>query len=208
MSSAFITFEGIEGAGKSTQIQHLQRFLEGQGREVIVTREPGGSENAEKIRALLVAGGTDDWEAVSECLLVNAARADHLRRLIRPALVAGKTVLCDRFMDSTRAYQGAAGGLDMAHLSAMEAAVVGKTRPDLTLIFDLDVETGLSRAGKRGGDDRFERKGSAYHEAVRQGFLEIAAAEPERCAVIDAGTSQDDVAAAVRQALQSRGLSG
>mgnify|MGYP001544869033 CR=1 FL=1 len=193
MSGIFITFEGVEGAGKSTQISHLASWLSDAGNEVLTTREPGGAPQAEQIRQLLVTGSTDSWTDMGECLLMNAARAEHLARTIRPALEAGKSVLCDRFMDSTRAYQGGAGGIDMLALLQIEAAVVGSTIPDLTLIFDLPVAAGLERARVRGGEDRFEKKGAHYHEKVRAAFLQIAEDEPDRCHVINADQSPDDV---------------
>ncbi|MCI5048687.1 MAG: dTMP kinase [Aquisalinus sp.] len=193
MSGIFITFEGVEGAGKSTQISHLASWLSDAGHEVLTTREPGGAPQAEQIRQLLVTGSTDSWTDMGECLLMNAARAEHLARTIRPALDAGKTVLCDRFMDSTRAYQGGAGGIDMSALLKIEAAVVGPMVPDLTLIFDLPVTAGLERARVRGGEDRFEKKGAQYHEKVRAAFLQIAEHEPDRCHVINADQSPDDV---------------
>ncbi|MCI5043293.1 MAG: dTMP kinase [Aquisalinus sp.] len=193
MSGIFITFEGVEGAGKSTQISTLASWFADVDHDVLTTREPGGAPQAEQVRQLLVTGDTDNWTDISECLLMNAARAEHLARTIRPALDAGKTVLCDRFMDSTRAYQGGAGGIDMSSLLQIEAAVVGSTIPDLTLIFDLPVAAGLERARVRGGEDRFEKKGVKYHEKVRASFLSIAKNEPERCRVINADQSPDNV---------------
>ena len=146
----FITFEGGEGAGKSTQVGLLAMRLAAQGRDVVRTREPGGSPGGEAIRALLVTGGADRWSATTETLLMNAARCDHIERVIAPALQRGAVVICDRFADSTRAYQGAAGGAAPELIAALEAAVVGDTRPDLTFILDLPVEIGLARAAGRG----------------------------------------------------------
>lgn len=212
MGGLFITFDGLEGSGKSTQIIRLKDWLEQAGCQVITTREPGGTQNAETLRNLLVSGDTASWSPVSECLIMNAARADHLERLIRPALTEGKIVLCDRFMDSTRAYQGGGGQLAMADILAIEHSVVGQTIPDLTFIFDLDPAIGLERAGKRnadkGSEDRFERKGLEYHEAVRKVFRDIAAAETDRCVLIDAAQPIDDVTSFMREALQSRGIPG
>jgi dTMP kinase len=204
MQGLFITFEGVEGAGKSTQIKLLADYLKTEDREVICTREPGGTESAERIRDLLVNGAPEDWSDMTECLLMNASRAQHLDELIRPALAEGKVVLCDRFMDSTRAYQGGAGGIDMVRLMQIEHAVVGNTVPDITFIFDLSADVGLERARARGGDDRFERKGIAYHERVRAAFLDIARGEPKRCVVLDAGASVENVTAQIHEALENR----
>lgn len=191
----FITFEGGEGTGKSTQIAKLESRLRGQGLDVLSTREPGGSPQAEAIRDVVVSGDTGRWSALAETLLVNAARDSHLRETIRPALASGRIVLCDRFMDSTRAYQGAAGGVNTEIVNLLEKLVVGDTRPRLTLIFDLDPEHGLARA--KTTENRFERKGRAFHERLRSAYLEIAKAEPQRCKIIDAATAPEHVAAAV-----------
>lgn len=207
---AFITFEGGEGAGKSTQIGRLAATLRARsGRAVCVTREPGGSARAEEIRAALLDGIAKPYGPFAEALLFCAARIDHLDRLIRPALRRGETVLCDRFIDSTRAYQGAAGGLDPGIVAALERVVVGPTRPDLTLILDLPPETGLGRAAERGagtgrGADRFEAESLDFHTRLREAFLAIARAEPERCAVIDASQDPDSVEAAIRGAVAAR----
>ena len=205
----FITFEGGEGAGKSTQLRRLAAGLtdrlSGSGRGVVATREPGGSAGAEAIRSLLVEGAADRWSAMAETLLLYAAREDHMRRTIRPALAEGAVVLCDRFADSTRAYQGAAGGVDPAMLDALEAAVLGDTRPDLTLILDLPAATGLHRAiGRGGAEARFESKGLEFHERLRAGFLAIARAEPARCAVIDADRTVEAVAADIDDIIATR----
>jgi dTMP kinase len=201
----FITFEGGEGAGKSTQLKRLVAHLEAQGRGVVATREPGGSPGAEDIRALVLQGQADRWSPTTETLLMYAARRDHVERVIRPALADGRWVVCDRFFDSTRAYQGAGGGVDPVFISALETHVVEATRPDLTLIFDLPVSEGLARAHARAGHEmRFESKGLAFHERLREGFLVIARAEPDRCAVIDAAGSPDEVEARVWAAVQER----
>jgi dTMP kinase len=201
----FISFEGGEGAGKSTQIRRLAARLEGLGRPVALTREPGGSQGAESLRDLLVRGETDRWSAVAETLILYAARADHLERRIRPALGQGAWVLCDRFADSTRAYQGAGGGASAELIAALEQAVIGRDWPELTLILDLPPAVGLTRAVERGGvEQRFERKGLAFHERLRAGFLEIAAAEPQRCRVIDADDAVEEVAQAVWAAVSDR----
>lgn len=201
----FITFEGGEGAGKSTQIRRLAERLRACARDVVLTREPGGSPGAESIRELLLNGETDRWSPLTEALLMNAARRDHIERVIAPALARGAVVLCDRFADSTRAYQGAGGAVDPAVIAQLETAVVGEVRPHLTLIFDLPVAEGLRRAlSRNGGEERFEAKGAAFHERLRAAYLDIAAAEPERCVVIDAMATIDAVEAAVLAAVETR----
>jgi dTMP kinase len=204
-SGRFITFEGGEGAGKSTQLKRLVARLEGLGHAVVATREPGGSPGAESIRDLVLNGAADRWSPTTETLLMYAARRDHIERVIRPALARGAWVVCDRFADSTRAYQGAAGGTDPGLIAALETHILEATRPDLTLVFDFPPETGLARALARpGAEARFESKGMDFHERLRAGFLAIAAAEPERCAVIDAQGSLDEVEAAVWRAVEQR----
>ena len=199
----FITFEGGEGGGKSTQIKALAARLtapdvHGAVREVVLTREPGGSVGAEAIRDLLVNGPPERWSAITETLLMYAARRDHLERVIRPALERGAVVLCDRFADSTRAYQGAAGGAPQQLIADLERDVLQGTLPDLTLILDLPVEEGLKRAFGRGGAEaRFEAKGADFHQRLRQAYADIAEAEPERCVVINAAREMDTVAAAI-----------
>ncbi len=200
----FISFEGGEGAGKSTQIRRLADTLQASGHDVVVTREPGGSPGAEAIRDLLVNGAADRWSPVTESLLMYAARRDHLERLIRPALARGAIVLCDRFADSTRAYQGAGGDAPATLISALEAHVLGGTVPVLTLILDLPAEVGLKRAEARGGAARFESKGLAFHERLRAGYLEIARQEPERCVVINADAELDAVTAAISDVVAQR----
>jgi dTMP kinase len=200
MSGIFITFEGGEGSGKSTHLARLAARLRGQGKTVVQTREPGGTEGAEAIRALLVNGEINRWTAKAEALLNYAAREMHLVNLIRPALARGDVVICDRFMDSTRAYQGYAGGWDQQSIADLERGIVGETRPVRTLIFDLDPSLGLARAkgrGIAGAEDRYERKGLAFHHKLRDGFLEIARHDPARCRVIDASQTVEQVEAAV-----------
>ena len=205
----FISFEGGEGAGKTTQIRRLAARLEPVVGEVVLTREPGGSAGAEALRELLVRGATDRWSPLSETLILYAAREDHLERLIRPALARGAWVLSDRFADSTRAYQGAGGGAPVDFIIALESAVVGAARPDLTLILDLPVDEGLARATARGGgEERFERKERSFHERLRQGFLDIAQAEPHRCIVIDATAPPDAVAERIWRSVGARLLAG
>ena len=192
----FITFEGGEGSGKSTQIKLLAERLMSLGKLVVSTREPGGTPDGEEVRNLLVTGEAGRWSAEAETLLNYAARDNHLNMIIRPALLAGKTVLCDRFMDSTRAYQGYAGACTFHLIDELERSIVGATRPDITLIFDLDPVVGLERATKqgKGKEDRFERMGLAFHQRLRAGFLEIAAQNTGRCRVINAAQSIDKVA--------------
>lgn len=183
----FITIEGGEGAGKSTQIGVLADFLRRRGIDVVVTREPGGAPGAEQIRRLLVEGSVERWSPLVETLLHFAARRDHLERTVWPALERGAWVVSDRFADSTLAYQGYGHGVDPADIQQIYRITVGAFRPDLTVILDLPVETGLARALSRSGNEtRYERMDRAFHERLRQGFLNIAAAEPARCAVIDA----------------------
>ncbi|HLZ84029.1 MAG TPA: dTMP kinase [Caulobacteraceae bacterium] len=201
----FITFEGGEGGGKSTQIRRLAERLAATGREVVTTREPGGSPGAEAIRALLVTGEAERWSPITETLLINAARRDHIERLIGPALARGAMVLCDRFADSTRAYQGAGGGASEALITSLESAVLGGLKPDLTLILDLPADMGLVRASGRGGaETRFETKPLDFHARLRAAFLAIAEAEPERCVLIDASRDEATVAAAVWSWVKSR----
>lgn len=201
----FITFEGGEGTGKSTQAALLAERLRASGREVVQTREPGGSPGAEVLRGLLVSGEGDRWSPLAETLLMYAARADHLDRVIRPALDRGAWVVCDRFADSTRAYQGAGGGAPEDLIEILDARVVGGDQPDLTLVFDLAVEAGLARAADRGGDEaRFEGKGAEFHQRLGDAFRSIAAAHPDRCVLIDAEGDRDAVSERVWTAVQAR----
>lgn len=210
MRGRFITFEGGEGAGKSTQIRLLAQALEARGQRVVTTREPGGAPGAEAVRALLVTGDTGRWDPVAETLLHYAARRDHLIRTVRPALDAGAWVLSDRFNDSTLAYQGFGQGMARCDLDALYALVAKGLRPDMTFILDLPVAVGLARAGHRNGpaatgnEDRYERMGTDFHDRLRAGFLSIAAAEPDRCAVIDATGGVEAVHAAILAALDAR----
>lgn len=201
----FITFEGGEGSGKSTQAARLVERLRGRHLDVLQTREPGGSPGAEEIRNLALNGDAGRWSPTTETLLMYAARSDHLERTIRPALADGRWVVCDRFADSSRAYQGAGGGVPQSFIETLDAAIVADTQPDLTLIFDLPVELGLERAFGRGlFETRFESKGLAFHERLRAGFREIAAAHPERCVIIDADGDLDTVEARVWAAIAGR----
>lgn len=201
----FITLEGGEGAGKSTQIRLLADALRGIGIDVVTTREPGGSPGAEAVRDLLVNGDPGRWLPVSEAMLLSAARHDHVMRTIRPALDAGQWVLCDRFADSTMAYQGFGHGLDRTMLTVLRDIAVAGTMPDLTLILDIDPVQGLARAAaRRGGEDRYERMQVAFHERLRNGYQAIAKAEPERCALIDASIGIDAIQAAIRATVTDR----
>lgn len=201
----FITFEGGEGTGKSTQVARLVERLRSRDMEVLQTREPGGSDGAEDIRNIALNGDPGRWSALTETLLMFAARSDHLERTIRPALEAGRWVVCDRFADSSRAYQGAGGGTPAAFIETLDAAIVGDTQPDLTLVFDLPVEVGLERAFGRGlFETRFESKGLEFHERLRRGFRDIAAAHPERCVMVDAEGDPETVEARVWAAVEAR----
>jgi dTMP kinase len=197
----FITFEGGEGTGKSTQIRVLAEQLRVQGHTVTATREPGGTDEAEAIRTLLVNGSTERWSAEAEALLNYAARDSHIRQVIKPALQRGEFVLCDRFMDSTRAYQHYAGGCSAELIDILERSVVTSMQPTLTIILDLEPAIGLARAKSRGEDagDRFERKGKDFHDRLRKGFLEIARLHPKRCVVFDASKSVHEIAQQVEQ---------
>jgi dTMP kinase len=204
----FVSFEGGDGAGKSTQIGRLADYLRARGKTVRVTREPGGTVNAEAIRALMVEGQAERWSALAEALLMYAARADHLERVIRPALARGEVVITDRFADSTMAYQGIAGGLGESVIGPLHQAVVGSDDPDLTLILDLSPEVGLRRARGRGvAGTRFESKGGAFQESVRSAFLKIARDNPDRCVVIDAAADEASVAATIAKVIGERLLS-
>lgn len=201
----FITFEGGEGAGKSTQVRRLADRLEAAGHQVTATREPGGAAGAEEIRRLLVTGAADRWTPMAEALLHFAARADHLARTVRPALARGTWVLSDRFADSTMAYQGYGHELGREAIETLHRLVVGDTNPDLTLILDLPAEVGLARAAARAGhENRYEEMDLAFHERLRNAFLDIAAREPDRCAVIDASRAPDAVAADIWRTVETR----
>lgn len=192
----FITFEGGEGVGKSTQIKRLAETLRRKNHRTVVTREPGGSGGAEAVRHVLLSGAAEPFGPLMEALLFAAARADHVEQVIRPATARGDVVLCDRFIDSSRVYQGAAGGVDAAAMALIQGTAVNGMTPDMTLVFDLDPAEGMRRAAARrglGDPDRFEKDGIKVHRDRREAFLAIAAAEPERCIVIDASGSPDAV---------------
>jgi len=202
----FITFEGGEGAGKSTQIARLAESLRAMGHEVVVTREPGGSPGAEALRHVILSGAAEPFGPAMEAILFAAARADHVDQVIRPAVERGAIVLCDRFMDSSRVYQGVTGDLDPAFMGTLEKVTVAGMVPDLTLILDLDPEEGLRRAARRRGSevaDRFEKEALEIHRRRREAFLEIARAEPQRCVVVDASRAPAKVATAIVKAVHA-----
>jgi dTMP kinase len=207
MRGKFITFEGGEGTGKSTQAAMLARQLESFGIAVQVTREPGGSPGAEIIRHVLLSGAAKPLGADVEAMLFAAARDDHVRCTILPALERGKWVICDRFADSTRVYQGILGNVDQRIIKSLERVSIGDLAPDLTVILDVPVSLSVGRAGQRRGSsepDRFEAENAEFHEQLRKGFLDIAAKEPDRCVVIDARPAREEVASAVWTTVQSR----
>ena len=190
----FITFEGIDGSGKSTQSRRFAKRLQADGREIVLTREPGGSPGAEEIRQLVLTGDPDRWSAETEILLFTAARRDHLEKTIQPALAAGKTVICDRFADSTRIYQGATRGDLRAMVDQLHALMIGR-EPDLTFIIDMDPAVALERGlARRSGEDRFEEFGLPFQETLRHGFLALAHANPDRCVLIDGNRTADQIA--------------
>jgi dTMP kinase len=206
-SGLFITFEGGEGSGKTTQIKLLANKLKAEGNDVVTTREPGGTPEAEKIRSLLVNRDGGDWTPVAEVLLLFAARSMHVENLIKPTLAAGKTVICDRFTDSTRAYQSYGHGLPIETVESINTMTLNGFEPHMTFILDLPVEAGLARAGKRlaqdaSKEDRFEKLKTDFHERLRQGYLDIAKKNPRRCMVINADQSVEAVAAAIHSRLQ------
>jgi len=194
----FVSFEGGEGAGKSTQIRRLAERLRERGHDVLVTREPGGSRGAEAVRHVLLSGAAEVFGTRMEAILFAAARNDHVEEVIRPALSRGTVVLCDRFMDSSRVYQGVTGNLEPDYIEALQRVAVNGVVPDCTLILDIPAEVGLERARKRASavatPDRFEKEEMQTHEKRREAFLDIAAREPERCHVIDAQRSEDEIA--------------
>jgi dTMP kinase len=206
-AARFLTLEGGEGAGKSTLAKGLAERLATRGVSSIVTREPGGSPRAEAIRAKLLGGEVEAYGPFAEAMMFYAARMDHVARTIKPALKAGRWVICDRFADSTRAYQGALGRLDPSLLSGLERVALDGFRPDLTLILDVPVDVGLARAAARRGDavtDRFEKEGRGFHTRLRKAYLDIAEREPERCIVINAALTPPDVLDLAWDAVQFR----
>ena len=205
MTGRFITLEGGDGAGKSTQAKRLVAALKKRGIDALATREPGGSPGAEEIRELVVSGAPKRWDVMTETLLMFAARADHVARKIKPALARGSWVVCDRFTDSTYAYQGAGGGLDRETIRRLATLVLGEFRPELTLVLDVPVGIGVTRAEIRAEKpSRFEKFDAAFHERLRKAYLDIARRDAERCRVIDAGPDPDTVAAAIWNAVAER----
>lgn len=197
MSARFITFEGIDGSGKSTQSRRFADLLRDQGTDLIFTREPGGSAGAEEIRNLVLTGETDRWSAETEILLFTAARRDHLEKTIQPALDAGTTVICDRFADSTRVYQGATRGDLRSKVDALHELMIGR-EPDLTFIIDMDPAVALERGlARKSGEDRFEDFGLGFQETLRHGFLSLAKAFPDRCVLIDGNRTIDQIASEI-----------
>lgn len=203
MPGLFISFEGGEGAGKSTQISRLAAALRAEGHEVVVTLEPGGTELGQAVRRILLTPGSHVTPR-AEALLYAADRAHHVETVIEPALAAGKVVICDRYADSTFAYQGAGRALDIDKVRQIMAFAVAGRWPDLTLLLDVDPRVGLRRARGHGPGDRIEAEGLAFHDAVRRGFLELAANEPQRFRVIDAGGSMDDVSGLIGESVAER----
>tara|TARA_R100000455_G_C6253516_1_gene109781 strand:+ start:466 stop:1107 length:642 start_codon:yes stop_codon:yes gene_type:complete len=207
-TGCFITFEGGDGSGKSTQSRLLAEYLDTVRIECLLTREPGGAPGAEDIRTLLVTGEVDRWDAIGETLLFNAARRNHLRLTIWPALDAGKWVISDRFADSTMAYQGYGNGLGVEAVQRIHDFTFGHFAPDLTFIFDLPAEEGLNRTrGRHDGEDRFEKMDLSFHDRLRDGFLEIAAKNPARCVVIDALKPVEDIQKEIYEIVKGRLLS-
>ncbi len=208
----FISLEGGEGAGKSTQIKRLANWLEQQGVQVCATREPGGSPGAEQIRELLVKGAGDRWASMTEALLMTAARAEHVERRIKPALSEGQWVLCDRFFDSSIAYQGAGRGLGTDRVKALQTLALGPFEPDLTILLDLPVSVGLARAKAREGEkansadseDRFESLDLSFHETLRAAYIKIASSEPSRCVILDADKTPEALQQDIRSLIQKR----
>ena len=198
----FITVEGTEGVGKSTNMAFIEDWLKNSAKELVITREPGGTELGEKLRAVLLDAKEQSMCDDTELLLMFAARAQHLQEVILPALDAGKWVLCDRFTDSTYAYQGGGRGIDMSRIAQLEQWVQGDRRPDMTIILDLPIDIGLERAGKRSAPDRFELEKHDFFNKVRDTYLSRAAANPERYSIIDASPSISDVQQSIQAVLE------
>jgi len=204
MRGIFITFEGGEGSGKTTQIKLLEKHFQEKGRKCLVTREPGGSKGGDAIRQLLLTGAGDKWNPMTETLLFQAARVEHVETLIKPALARGEVVICDRFLDSTLVYQGIAKGLGVEFVNRLSELTIGSFVPDLTVLLDIDPQIGLSRAKNRAGDEtRFENMDISFHNKVREGFLFLARKDPQRYAIIDAVQPEKEVHAAVLKSLVS-----
>jgi dTMP kinase len=205
LAVGMIVIDGMDGSGKGIQTRRLKEAFQQAGHQVILTREPGGSPGAEEIRRLLVEGETNKWDAMTELLLMYAARRSHLTATILPALAGGTWVISDRFADSSRAFQGIAGELGLEVVEEIHRIAVGSFKPDLTIILDVPVEVALGRASARGGvEDRFERKGEAYHKRVREAFIQISKTDSQKYALIDGSMTMDEVTAAIHQAIESR----
>ena len=204
MRGKFITFEGGDGVGKSTQLSRLAGFLHKNNIPFVETREPGGTQQSEDLRNLVVRGDVNRWQPISELLIMTAARAEHVHHVIEPALNAGKWVLCDRFIDSTAVYQGVAGGVGFTPVFDLHTMVNANLMPDTTFLLDMPEEVGLSRASRRGGDARFEKKGETFHKKIREGFLELASTYPERIVKIDAQQDFDHVWHAIQAEMINR----
>ncbi|MEK6745632.1 MAG: dTMP kinase [Pseudomonadota bacterium] len=205
MSGKFISFEGGEGSGKSTQLRLLASAFEKAGLLFLATREPGGSAGAERIRSLLVSGEVNSWDSLTETLLFNAARSDHINKFIKPAMMHGKTVICDRFLDSTMVYQGIGKGLGTAYIKSLHHMLFGGFMPNLTIILDIAPEEGLKRAGTRSdNENRFEKLGIEFHKKIRAGFLEIAEMETERCVVLDANQDAEKLHKQIVETIKTR----
>ncbi|MDE3060681.1 MAG: dTMP kinase [Pseudomonadota bacterium] len=205
MTGRFITLEGGEGSGKSTQLKLLDEAFSAGRLPHAVTREPGGTKGAEHIRSLLVNGEAEAWDPITETLLFYAARLDHVNKLVKPALADGKTVLCDRFVDSTLVYQGIGKGLPEAYIRMLHSLTLGNFMPHLTIILDIDPAIGLRRAAeRRGGETRFEAMDIDFHHRIRAGFLAIAEREPQRCVVVDAGQEKEALHLSIIEILRQR----
>ena len=207
MKGFFISFEGGEGSGKTTQIDALGSWLNSLPGDTptLITREPGGTQSAEAIRDLLVRGAADKWRPATEALLMSASRHEHVEHVLRPSIAAGTIVLSDRYNDSTRVYQGIVGGVPSADIEALNHIACGDLQPDLTLLLDIDVEAGLRRAGSRDSDEsRFESKGLEFHQKVRDAFLSLARENPSRFVIIDAAQSPGLISAQIRETVRER----
>jgi len=200
--ACFITLEGLEGAGKTSRLADLKAFLEGHGKAVLATREPGGTVLGERLRELLLAPDEGPMAPLTELLLMFAARSEHVTRLILPALDAGQWVLCDRYVDASYAYQGGGRNLGEAPVAALEGLLPARARPDLTLLLDLPVELGLARANRRSAADRFEQEAVTFHQRVRDAYLARARQHPQRYCIIDAAAGPDDVRHAIERAVE------
>ena len=206
ITAKFITLEGIEGVGKTSNRDYIRELLETSGKQCIVTREPGGTPLGESLRALLLQHSNEQMSDDAELLMMFAARAEHINKIIRPALDAGQYVLCDRFTEATYAYQGGGRQLDVSKIADLESWVQGELRPDLTIILDAPVEVGRERAGKRSAPDRIEKEKNDFFDRVRNAYLDLAKQHPERICTVDASVSLEQVQQQIKQQLQERGI--